>query len=130
MIRTGIADDHPELRTALRLLLGLAKDIEVVFEATNGLEAVKLVEQHQPDVLVLDMRMPELDGLNATRRIIFLSPFTRVILISSFDGKDVIQLARDARAHGFVHKGDLFQSLVTAIKTVYRGGQFFPPEEP
>ena len=128
MFRVAVAEDHAELRTALRLLLGLSEDIEVVFEAENGLEVIGLVQQHRPDVLVMDIRMPLLNGLAAVKQIVGLSLPTRIILISSLEGPGVIQEAMAAGAHGFVHKADVVKLLRTAIETVYHGGRFFPEE--
>ena len=126
MIRAALVEDHKELRTAIRLLLGMSKDIEVVFEAESGFEAIDLVQLHQPEVLVMDIRIPLLNGLAATKMIVDLSLPTRIILISSLEGPDVLQEAIAAGAHGFVHKADLVKSLLTAIETVYQGGRFFP----
>ena len=128
MFRVGLAEDHAELRTAIRLFLGLRKNVEVVFEAKNGREAIDGVQQHQPDVLVMDVRMPELDGLAAARQIADLSLPTRVILISSFRSIDVLQEVIDAGAHGFVSKDDLIELLPLAIETVCHGGRFLTKE--
>jgi DNA-binding NarL/FixJ family response regulator len=128
MFRVGLAEDHTELRTTIRLFLGLLKNVEVVFEAKNGREAIDAVQQHQPDVLVMDVRMPELDGLAAARQIANLSLPTRVILITSFKGPDIVQAVIDAGAHGFVSKDDLIELLPLAIETVGQGGRFFTKE--
>ena len=128
MFRVGLAEDHAELRTTIRLFLGLSKNVEVVFEAKNGREAIDAVQQHQPDVLVMDVRMPELDGLAAARQIANLSLPTRVILITSFKGPGIVQAVIDAGAHGFVSKDDLIELLPLAIETVGQGGRFFTKE--
>lgn len=125
MLRVALAEDHAELRTTIQLFLGLLKNIDVVFAVTNGREAIEGVQQHQPDVLVMDMRMPEVDGLEAARQIADLSLPTRVILISSFKEIDVLQAVIAAGAHGFVCKDDLIELLPIAIETVYHGGRFF-----
>jgi DNA-binding NarL/FixJ family response regulator len=128
MMRVAIAEDHPELRVLLRLLLGRLEHIEIVFEAENGLEVIDLVQQHRPDVLVMDIRMPRLDGVSAAQQINNLLLSTRVILISSLEGPGVIQSAMAAGAHGFVYKGDLLKLLLDAVETVCNGGLFLPEE--
>ena len=125
MIRVAIADDHPELRTALRLLLGISPNIEIVFEAENGREAVECVQHHQPDVLVMDIFMPELDGLAATKQIANLPVATRIILISNNMSLTLQQQAANAGAYGFIDKYELIHSLLSAIETVYQGGRHF-----
>jgi DNA-binding NarL/FixJ family response regulator len=100
-------------------------NFDVVFEAKNGREAIEGVQEHQPDVLVMDVRMPELDGLAAARRIADLSLPTRVILISSFRSMDVLQAVIAAGAHGYVCKDELIELLPLAIETVGQGGSFF-----
>lgn len=128
MLRIALAEDHAELRTTIRLFLGLLKNIEVVFEATNGREAIEGVQRHQTDVLVMDMMMPELNGLEAAKKIADLSLPTRVILISSLQGIAPEQAAMAAGAQGFVCKDDLIQLLPVAIETVAQGGRFFAQE--
>jgi DNA-binding NarL/FixJ family response regulator len=125
MIRVAIADDHAELRLALRLLLSIFKDIEVVCEAGNGQEAVDCVKHLQPDILVMDIQMPVLDGFEATKQIVELSVPTRVILISSYRGHFIAMQAAAVDAKGFVPKDDAAELLLTAIKTVHRGEVFF-----
>lgn len=126
MIRVGIADDHDELRTALRLLLALSKEIDVVFEAANGFEVVDLVRQHRPDILVMDIYMPELNGFSAARQISDLSLPTRIILISTMEGFDIYHKAKAEGARGFVPKSELIDRLHEAIITVCQGDLFFP----
>ena len=125
MIRVAIADDHAELRLALRLLLSIFKDVEVVCEAGNGQEAVDCVKLLQPDVLVMDIQMPVLDGFEATKQIADLTLPTRVILISSYKGHFISIQAAAVGAKGFVPKDDVAELLLTAIKTVHRGELFF-----
>jgi DNA-binding NarL/FixJ family response regulator len=125
MIRVALADDHPEMRVALRLLLSIPKDIEIVCETSNGQEAVDCVKRLQPDVLVMDIHMPVLDGFAATKQITDLSVPTRVILISTDTGILIARQATVVGAQGFVPKDDVAKSLLLAIETVHRGGQFF-----
>src|SRR5688500_9893343 len=121
MIRVAIADDHSEMRVTLRLLLSLSKEIEIVCMASNGQEAVDCVRRLQPDVLVMDIHMPVLDGLAATKQIVALRVPTRVILISSLIGRLVARKAAAAGAQGFVPKDDLGTFLLPAIEAVHRG---------
>lgn len=125
MIRVAIADDHPELRVALRLLLSISREIEVVCEISNGQEALDCVKRFQPDVLVMDIHMPVLDGFAATRQIVDSGVPTRVILISTDTGIFVTRQAAAVGAQGFVPKDDLASSLLLAIAAVHQGGQFF-----
>jgi DNA-binding NarL/FixJ family response regulator len=125
MIRVAIADDHPELRLALRLLLHLSSDITVVCESANGQEAVDCVKQLQPDVLVMDIQMRGLDGFEATRQIVELSAPTRVILISIDREYFFAEQAATVGAQGFVSKDKIPRFLLPAIEAVYRGELFF-----
>jgi DNA-binding NarL/FixJ family response regulator len=125
MIRVGLADDHAEMRVTLRLLLSLSKDIELVCLTSNGQEAVDCVKRLQPDVLVMDINMPVLDGLAATQQITDLSIPTRVILISTYIGKVVVRKAAAVGAKGFVPKDEVAKSLLSAIEAVHRGETFF-----
>lgn len=125
MIRVAIADDHPEVRVALRLLLSMSKQIEIVCEASNGQEAVDCVKRLQPDVLVMDIYMPVLDGFAAAKEIVDLSVPTRIILISSHTEKFFANQAAIVGAQGFVPKDDVVKLLRLAIETVHRGEQFF-----
>jgi DNA-binding NarL/FixJ family response regulator len=125
MIRVAIADDHPEMRVSLRLLLSMSKDIELVFETSNGQEAVDCVKLLQPDVLVMDIQMPVLDGFKATRQITGLSVPTRVILMSTSRGTIIVREAIAVGARGFVPKDILVASLLLAIEIVHRGESYF-----
>ena len=125
MIRVAIADDHTELRVALRLLLSMHKNIEIVCEAGNGREAVDCVKRLQPDVLVMDIQMPVLDGFEAAKQINDLSVPTRVILMSTNRGIFIAREAAAVGARGFVPKDNIAESLLKAIETVQRGETFF-----
>lgn len=125
MIRVAIADDHPEMRVALRLLLSISKELEIVCVASNGQEAVDCVKRLQPDVLVMDIHMPVLNGFAATKQISDLSVPTRVILISTYTGKFFVMQAIAVGAQGFVPKDKVAKSLLPAIETVHRGELFF-----
>jgi DNA-binding NarL/FixJ family response regulator len=125
MIRVAIADDHAEMQVALRLLLSFSEDVEVICAVGNGQEAVDCVKQLQPDILVMDVQMPVLDGLEATKQIISLAVPTRVILISIYRGSYTVRQARAAGAKGFLPKDDVATSLTQAVKAVHRGEELF-----
>ena len=125
MIRVAIADDHPEMRVALQLLLNLSSAVEIVCVTSNGQEAVDCVKHLQPDVLVMDIHMPVLDGFEATKQIAGLSFPTRVILISTYIGHPFAMEAAGVGASGYIPKDDLAALLLLAIETVHRGELFF-----
>ena len=116
MIRVAIADDHAELRLALRLFLGRSKDIEVVCEASNGREAVECVRMYRPDVLVMDVGMPELNGFAAAEEIRAMAAGTRIILMSIHEDPAFAEKAMAVGAQGFITKGKLVASLMAAIE--------------
>ena len=125
MIRVALSDDSPEMRVTLRLLLGLSENIELVCETSNGQEAVDCVKNLQPDVLVMDIRMPVMNGFEATKEIVDLAVPTCVILISADLGSFIAKQAAAVGAKGFVPKDDVAELLELAIETVHRGEQFF-----
>lgn len=125
MIRVAIAEDHAEMRVVLKLFIGLSSEMELVCEAVHGQEAVDCVKQLQPDVLVMDIQMPVLDGLEATKQIAEVRPGTRVILISLQRGRYIVALAENAGAKGYVPKDDLARSLLEAIRQVHSGETYF-----
>ena len=125
MIRVAIADDHAEMLVALRRLLSFAEDVEVVCAVGGGQEAVDCVKQLQPDILVMDVQMPDLDGLEATRQITSLGTHTRVILISIHRDSYLIRQAQEAGAKGFLPKEDLATSLRRAVRAVHQGEEIF-----
>jgi DNA-binding NarL/FixJ family response regulator len=125
MIRVALADDHLELRTAVRLLLRLSDEIEVVCETENGQDALDCAMRLGPDVLVMDLQMPVLDGFTTTKQIVDLSLPTRVIIISLTRGSFIAAKAAEAGAKGFLAKDELAEFLLPAIEAVYRGESFF-----
>jgi DNA-binding NarL/FixJ family response regulator len=126
LIRVAIADDHAELRVALRLLLSRSEQIVVVCEAADGRQAIECVQQHAPDVLVMDVIMPELDGFATTKELVRMAAPTRVILTSTTESYAFPQRAAAAGAWGFVPKSDLVNSLRQAIEFVYHDKPYFP----
>jgi DNA-binding NarL/FixJ family response regulator len=109
----------------VRLLLHLSEEIEIVGETDNGQDALDCVMSRQPDVLVMDIQMPALDGLTATKQIVELSLPTRVIIISLTRGSFIARKATEAGAKGFLAKDDLAEFLLPAIEAVQRGELFF-----
>lgn len=122
-----LADDHPVVREGLRSLLSVQPDMELVGEAADGAEVVALAGKLVPDVVLMDLVMPELDGVEATRRIRELSPSTRVIALTSFDDDDRIFPAIKAGAAGYLLKDVPPQELVDAVRRVHRGEALLHP---
>ena len=117
-IRILVADDQSMVRAGFRMLLGGEEDIEVVAEASNGLEALEKAGRYRPSVVLMDIRMPELDGLEATRRLLAADPGARVLILTTFDLDEYVYEALAAGASGFVLKDDPPEQLLAAIRTV------------
>ena len=126
-IRVLLADDHAILREGLRALLSLSEDIEVVAEAANGREAIVRVRRDSPDVVVMDMAMPGMGGLEATRSITTENSRVKVLVLSQHDNERYILPVLQAGASGYVLKHAVGKELVTAIRTVHQGKSFLPP---
>jgi len=127
MIRTIIADDHLLIRQVIRVILDKTDDIEVIGEASDGLEAIKLVETLVPDVLMVDITMPYLNGIEMTKRLQAQGLTTRVLIISVHLDNTLAQQALQAGAQGYVLKNALATDLPTAIRTIQQGGTFLSP---
>ncbi len=127
MIRVVIADDQELVREGLRMMLQAEDDISVVGEARTGVEAVDAVRQHDPDVVVMDVRMPELDGIEATRQIASAGAAARVLMVTTFDLDEYVYAAMKAGASGFLLKDARREQLVNAIRTVAHGDQLLAP---
>ena len=128
MIRVLIADDHHVVRRGLLFFLKTQKDIEVIGEAKNGVEAVSLVEQLQPDVVLMDLVMPELDGIQATKRIKAKWPKVNVLMLTSFSDKDHVLPALEAGASGYQLKDIEPDDLVESIRQIMRGEHTIHPD--
>jgi DNA-binding NarL/FixJ family response regulator len=126
-IRVLVADDQSMVRTGFRMLLAGEEDIEVVAEASNGLEAVDGAARFHPAVVLMDIRMPELDGLEATRRILAAENGARVLILTTFDLDEYVFEALRAGASGFVLKDDSPEQLIAAIRTVAAGEALLSP---
>ena len=126
-IRVLVADDQSMVRAGFRMLLSGEPDIEVVAEARNGIEAVAKAARFQPTVVLMDIRMPELDGLEATRRILAADPAARVLILTTFDLDEYVFQGLAAGASGFVLKDDPPEQLIAAIRTVAGGDALLSP---
>ena len=126
-IRILIVDDHAIMRDGIRALLGLHDDFEIVGEASEGKEALEKVLQLLPDVVVMDIAMPGMDGLEATRRIKAKSPKVKTLILTQYDNREYIISCIKAGAAGYVPKRALGSELVSAIHAIHQGDSFLYP---
>lgn len=126
-IRVLVADDQSMVRAGFRMLLSREPDIEVVAEASNGLEAIEKTGRFRPTVVLMDIRMPELDGLEATRRILATDDAPRILILTTFDLDEYVYEALRAGASGFVLKDDPPEQLLAAIRVVAGGEALLSP---
>ena len=126
-IRVLVADDQSMVRAGFRRLLSSEEGIEVVAEAGNGQEAIEKAARFHPTVILMDIRMPELDGLEATRRILAADPAARVLMLTTFDLDEYVYEALTAGASGFVLKDDPAEQLIAAVRTVAAGDALLSP---
>ena len=127
-IRVMLADDHKILREALRSVLEHEDDIAVVAEANDGIETLRLAEQDPPDVVVMDIGMPGLDGIEATRRLIKGHPAVKVVALSTYFDRRIVLQMLEAGAKGYIVKASGGSELVLAIRTVVQGQLYLCPE--
>jgi DNA-binding NarL/FixJ family response regulator len=126
-IRVLVTDDHAIVRDGICALLALTGDIEAVGEATNGREALEMVTRLSPDIVLMDIVMPLMDGLEATRRIRKEFPETKVIVLTQYEDKEYVLPVIEAGASGFISKAAASSELTSAIRSVYRGDSFLSP---
>ncbi len=127
-IRVAVVDDQALVRGGFAMVLGHQDDIEVVTEARTGLEAIAVARTHRPEVILMDIRMPEMDGLEATSRIVQEADWAvRVLILTTFDPDEYVYNALRAGASGFVLKDIPPEELVTAVRTVADGGALLAP---
>jgi len=126
-IRVLVVDDQAMVRAGFRMLLADEPDIEVVAEASTGLGAVAEAVRTRPHVILMDIRMPELDGLEATRRITAANPDSRVLILTTFDLDEYVYRALRVGASGFVLKDDPPEQLIAAVRTVAGGDALLSP---
>src|SRR5256885_16382642 len=122
-----LVDDHTVVRQGLRALLSAEEDMEVVGEAENGRLAVTLARKSNPDVVVMDVAMPLLNGLEATRQILKMLPSTKILVLTSYGDDECVSQLMDAGASGYLIKQTAANDLIRAIREVQRGNAFFSP---
>ncbi|MGW3917451.1 response regulator [Streptomyces sp. NPDC005070] len=126
-IRVLIADDHPVVRRGMSALLASLDGVEVVAEAANGEEALKEAQLSRPDVVVMDIQMPELDGVEATRRLTALLPDVAVLVVTMFEDDETVMSAMRAGAHGYLLKGAQQEEILTTLHAVAAGQYVITP---
>ena len=127
MIRVLLADDHEVIRFGLRVLIGATEDLELVGSAADGLAAVALSLRESPDVVVMDLSMPVLDGIAATAEIIRHRPMTRVLVLTSYANDPIVRDAMEAGAAGYLLKDESSDVVIEGIRAVYRGERPMAP---
>ena len=127
MIRVLLADDHAMVRKGFRLILEAQPDMEIAGEAGNGREAVELAEKLHPDVVVMDVAMPELNGIEATRRLASSSPHTRVLALSMHKDSVYVREILRAGARGYLLKDSIDTDLISAVRAVAKGDGYISP---
>ncbi|MEV4840650.1 response regulator transcription factor [Nonomuraea sp. NPDC049486] len=127
MIRVLVADDQVLVRAGVRMLLEADGDMEVVAEADDGAEAVRLAERHLPDVILMDLRMPRVDGLEAIKRVLAARPASRIVVLTTFAEDANVHAALRAGAVGFLVKDDEPARMVDAVRRAHAGEQLLAP---
>ena len=123
-----IADDHEAVRKGVRFILDTRDGLEVCGEATNGFEAIEKTIELRPDLIIMDVTMPGMDGLAACKQIKSFQPQIPILIFSQHDGNEIVMAARDAKAQGFVTKSAAFEVLLKAIDALLNGRTFFPDQ--
>jgi DNA-binding NarL/FixJ family response regulator len=126
MIRVLVADDHPVVRAGLSAVIAEQSDLELVAEAENGARAVDLFRDHRPDVALMDLRMPLMDGVEAIRTITTEFPDARILALTTYEGDADIRRALEAGASGYLLKDMLLTEVLTAVRAVHRGERVIP----
>ncbi|HYD54379.1 MAG TPA: response regulator transcription factor [Gemmatimonadaceae bacterium] len=127
LIRVVLADDHSMVRSGLKAVLAAARDIDVIGEAANGKEAVSLAVRLNPDVVIMDLTMPELDGIGATKQLVALDNPPRVLVLTMHQEEDYLVPLLEAGASGYLVKSAADRDLVDAVRTVARGEVYVRP---
>jgi DNA-binding NarL/FixJ family response regulator len=123
-IRILLADDHPVVRDGLRALLEREADMSIVAEAADGRETVRLAEEHSPDVVIMDLAMPIMNGIEATRRIVAKSPHTAVVILSMHQDESYVLGSLNAGAKGYLLKDSMRREVIEAVRAVSQGRSF------
>jgi DNA-binding NarL/FixJ family response regulator len=126
-VRVLLVDDHPMFRDGLKVALGAMDGVEVIAEAASGIDAVALATEHQPDVVLMDVNMPGLNGIDATRRIVAESPHIGVLVLTMFDEDESVFQAMRAGARGYLLKGSDQEDIARAVHADARGDAIFGP---
>jgi two-component system, NarL family, response regulator len=126
MIRVLVADDHPVVRAGLGAVIAEQDDLELVAEAENGANAVALFREHRPDVALMDLRMPVMDGVEAIREITTEFPDARILALTTYEGDADIRRALEAGASGYLLKDMLLTEVLSAVRAVQRGERVIP----
>lgn len=127
-IRVLIADDHPVVRSGLAMIIQYAPGIETVAEASTGVEAVHLFHQHRPNIVLMDLKMPEMGGVEAIAAILQDDPQAYIIVLTTYDGDEDIYRGLQAGARGYLLKSVSREELLSAIQQVYAGRKYIPAE--
>lgn len=128
MITVLLADDHIMVRDGLRYILEAAGDMEIIGLASNGKEAVAQAGRGCPDIAVIDISMPVMDGIEATKQILAMCPDTRIVTLSMYHTEEYVQRAVDAGALGYVLKEGAGTELVEAVRSLHAGKRYFSPQ--
>ena len=128
LIRILTVDDHPLLRKGIAALVNGEPDLKLVAEASNGNEAIDAFRSHRPDVTLMDLQMPEVDGIDAIDRIRREFPEARIIVLTTYSGDTQVLRALKAGARGYILKGHVHKELLDAIRAVHAGQKRIPPE--
>jgi DNA-binding NarL/FixJ family response regulator len=128
LIRILAVDDHPLLRKGIAALVNAEPDLKLVAEASNGKEAIDAFRSHQPDVTLMDLQMPEADGLEAINAIRHEFPEARIIVLTTYSGDTQVLRALKAGARGYILKGHVHKELLDTIRAVHAGQKRIPPE--
>ncbi|HOU95198.1 MAG TPA: response regulator transcription factor [Bacteroidales bacterium] len=127
-IKIIIVDDHQLFRNGLRLLLEANPEYEIIGEASNGQEFLNIISKTDPDIVLMDINMPELDGIEATKQALKIKPDLNIIALSMYGEEEYYYKMTDAGAHGFLLKNSDISEVHEAINTVYKGGSYFSQE--
>jgi DNA-binding NarL/FixJ family response regulator len=126
-ISVMVVDDHPLMRVGVVSIINARSDMAAIAEAGSGEEAVALFQQRKPDVTLMDLRLPKMNGVDAIRAIRASSPRARFIVLTTYEGDEDIHRALEAGAQGYIIKGMPYETLVDAIRRVHSGSRFIPP---